>query len=233
MPDTKTPSLSKFTAQLRSRNISRPNQYYIEIIPPPIFRSSRAGFYATDIELVSAWCHSAQTPQVSIETDDSYLEAGTRRKFAYNQDYANLTLGFYLDQNYKIKRFFDQWKQAIVPQRRNFGYPKDYTSSSLKVYIIDQTGNATYSYDYVNIYPKTLASVDLNYTATGAISNFSVEFVFEDVYYSEIMDDQVLITSKPKSVTLVDNSGGGITNPELKQSLSPIISGGGGATGSF
>jgi len=236
MADTHAPSLSQFTSELRTRNISRPNQYYVQIIAPKIFSSQTKGFDSTDIGLVSMWCHTAQTPQAGILTDDSYIEAGTRRKFAYDQDYQNLTLSFYIDQDYKIKRFFDQWKQAIVPQRRNFGYPDDYTAPSLKLYIVNQADIATYEYEYIKIYPKTIQAVELSYATGIATSTFTVEFVFEDVYYSSLKFGNLIdFTSKPDNAIIPSKQGLGVTNPEVKQSitnptitsLSKIVSGGG------
>jgi hypothetical protein len=144
------------------------------------------------------FCHTASTPQNTVMTDDNHIENGVRRKYAYDQDYQDLSLAFYIDQNYAVKRFFDQWKQAIVPQRRLFNYPEMYTSPQLNLYILDQNGAATYKYEYLNIYPKSFNSTDLSYASTNVSASFSINFVFEDVYYSSLKNGTLVdFTSKP------------------------------------
>jgi len=212
-------TLSQFTSELRARNISKPNMYYVEIVAPPIFSSNTKGFVAKDQNLISMFCHTAMTPQSTISTQDNYLEAGTRRKYAYDQDYQNLTLSFYIDQQFAVKRFFDQWKQAIVPQRRNFNYPEQYTAESLNVYILDSNGKATYKYEYSKVFPKSFNTVELSYAPTSGPSTFTVDFVFEEVYYSSLKSGLTEFTSKPDDAPVDTKVAGvGITNPEVKQS---------------
>ena len=197
------PTLKQFTAELRSKNISRPNLYYVEIIPPIIFTKKPEQFDGSVAGLVSMWCNSASTPQHTISTQDDYLEAGVRRKYAYDHDYQNLTLSFYVDQEYKIKRFFDQWKDAIVPQKRNFNYPEDYTADCLNLYILNQANEPTYKYEYSRIFPKSINQIDLSYASGAAVSTFSVDFVFEDVYYTSLASGGS--TNKP-TMELIEKS---------------------------
>lgn len=213
------PTLSQFTAELRNRNISKPSLYYLEIVPPPIFIGGE--FDAAEIDLVNMWCNAAQTPQITIMTQDNFIEAGVRRKYAYDQDYQNLTLSFYVDQEFKVKKFFDQWKQAVVPQKRNFGYPDDYTSDRINLYIIDQSGNNTYKHEYSRIFPKAINSIELSYASGSAVSTFSVDFVFEEVYFSSINRNEIGSSSKP-SVNMGFNLGSGVVNQEVSQSLEPV-----------
>jgi hypothetical protein len=213
-------TLSQFTAELRTRNVARANQYYIEIVPPMIFSKQIKGFSATDMNLVSMWCHTAMTPQTNILTNDDYLEAGTRRKYAYDQDHQNLTLSFYVDQQFAVKRFFDQWKQAIVPQRRNFNYPEEYTSDSLNLYLLDSTGKPTYKYEYAKVFPKSINTLDLSYASSTSPATFTVDFVFEEVYYSSIKSGLIDFTSKPDDApTLYAKKT--VSNPEVEQSVTP------------
>lgn len=237
------PTLSQFTAELRNRNISRPNLYYIEMVMPPLLMNNRG---KSELDLVSMWCHTAMTPQTTILTKDDHTEAGTRRKYAYDQDYQNLTLSFYIDQDFKVKEFFDQWKSIIVPQKRNFGYPNDYTADTLNLYIINQEDKATYKYEYSRIFPKSIGSVDLSYASGNTLSTFAVDFVFEEFTATSLSGIEVVnSTSKISSMIKDQQAGIGITNPEvlaastIPSNIQNIISGmggdfgGGGATGSW
>ena len=186
-------SLKNFTASLRERNVSRPNQYYVEILTP----NGLMGEDEDTARLVSMWCHTAQTPQLNILTNDRHIEAGVNRKYAYDQQYSNLSLSFYIDQDYKTKKFFDDWKNLIVPQKRNFGFPSDYTAESINVYIINQANKETYKYEFSRVFPVSVNAVELSYTPSTTASTFTVDFVFEEVFFSSIENGQETSTTKP------------------------------------
>lgn len=198
------PSLSTFTADLRDKNISKPHLFYVEIFAP--------NSTSTETGMVSLWCSGASTPHNVIMTNDNYIEAGIRRKYAYDQDIQNLVLTFYVDQDFQIKKFFDVWKSKVVSNRRSFEYPDSYTAEFINVYIINQSGDDTYKYEYSRAYPKTISSIEL--THSGAThSTLSVEFVFEEVYYTSMKTNE--FTSKPKDQITDERLL--FTNKEFKQ----------------
>lgn len=196
-------TLSQFTSQLKSRNVSKPSLYYVEIVPPQLMSPPYSIAAAADTNLISLWCSAAQTPQSTILTRDEYVEAGTRRKYAYDQDYTNLTLSFYVDQNYEVKKFFDLWKQAIVPQRRNFEYPDNYTANTLNLYIINQDDQKTYLYEYSRVFPKSINSIDLSYANSTSVATLTVDFVFEEAYFTAFNDKGVVTTTSRPTVSAV------------------------------
>lgn len=210
------PPLSEFMAQVSTRNVAKPYLYYVEILPPKSMEDE-----PKPNKFVSMWCNSAHTPMLTINTNDDFIEAGVRRKYAYDVDYQNLVLNFYVDQKFETKQFFDSWKHKIVPYHRRFNYPDSYTANRLNLYLIDQDGKATYLYKYSNVYPKTVNSIELSYSQNNAPTTFSVEFVFEDVFYTALQADNrsIAFSSEPPSVTepIVQN----IKNTELTQNLNP------------
>lgn len=191
------PTLSTFTSELRTRNVSKSTLFYVEIILPKMFVGSTK-FNGDDNRLVSMFCHSASTPQSTIYTRDEFLENGIRRKYAYDQDYTPLTMTFYVDMDFKVKRFFDQWKRGIVEQRRQFNYPDEYTAPFMNLNLINSEGSIVYKYEYSNIFPKSFNMIDMSYTPNNAPLSMSVDFVYEEVYYSSMSgDEKVEYTSKP------------------------------------
>jgi hypothetical protein len=197
-----SPTLNQFRSEINARNVARPSHYYVQIVPPPIFRTSKI---FPDPKLISMWCSQANTPQTTISTRDDYLENGVRRKYAYDQDFQNLTLHFYLDADFEIQKFFDDWKYAVVPQRRKFNYPDDYTAASLNLFIINQAGEDTYKYEFSRIFPKSINSVDLSYASCAGVSTFSVDFVYETYYYtSNVVDNEVAINRSSKPDTQIE-----------------------------
>lgn len=191
------PTLSRFASEIRTRNVLRPNQYYVEILLPPALAE-----YTTESALASLWCSSAHTPMTTLMTDDNYTEQGTRRKYSYDQDWQNLVLTFYIDQDFIVKKLFDAWKNAILPNRRKFNYPSEYTASSLNLYILNQENQPTYSYEFKNIYPKDIQSVELNYMQASSPSTCTVEFVYETVFSTSLVEGKVIdFTTKPDTNT--------------------------------
>lgn len=168
-------TIQDFRAEIANRNIHRQNLYEVVIQPPPGLK--------TETNLINLFCASAGTPDTHLSTNDNYTEAGVRRKYAYDQDSTNLILYFYLDQNVETKKIFDQWMRLINPTDRRFNYPKDYTSDSITVYILDQSGTRTYRYTYKNIYPKVNSRIDLSSNPTNSPTIFGIEFVHE--WYEE------------------------------------------------
>lgn len=152
------------------------------------------------------WCSGASTPQTSLLTNDNYIEAGVRRKYAYDQDWSDLTLTFYIDQDYEIKQFFDDWKSSIVPYNRNFNYPDSFTAESLILTIVNQADKDTYKYEFSRVVPKTVSPVELSYSNGNSISTFYVDFVFENYYYTKInaKTGEEEFTSKPANNTSED-----------------------------
>jgi len=206
------PTLSDFTSQLKTRNIAKPNMYYVQIVPPP---SMAFG----DTNLVSMWCSAAHTPHTYLMTNDNYLEAGIKRKYAYDVDHQNLVLNFYLDQDYRIKQFFDEWKHRIVPYNRQFNYPDNYTAENITVYLIDNADENVYKYEYSRVFPKTINSVELSYANGTTIAGLNVEFVFEDVYYTSFKNTDMLFSSKPQ--VNIQQERQNITNAELNKNMNP------------
>ena len=199
------PTLSEFSSHLRSRNIARQNLFYVTITPP----EGLAG--KVNSELTSLWCHAAQTPHMFLATNDNFVENGVRRKYAYDIDYQNLVLNFYVDQDFEVKQFFDAWKQLIVPYNRKFNYPESYTAPTLTLYLLNQADEVTYKYEYKNVYPKTINNLELTFTGATSVLDLNVEFVFEDVYYTSMNNiegdaktsvPEPLVITKPKPANL-------------------------------
>lgn len=209
------PSLSRFTAELHNRNIAKPSHFYVEIAPP----SDKID------ELISMWCNSATTPMNMMYTKDDFIENGVKRKFVYDQDYQNLVLNFYMDQNYEIKYFFDMWTRKIVPSKRYINYYDDYVARSLTLFMLNQAENVVYEYEYRNVYPKTIQSMDLNYSNGSQAAQFSVEFAYETVYFTQYTP-RLAGTDNLDNIdmNIEDLSLTGIDNMELLNQTIPSIS---------
>ncbi len=210
------PTLSNFSAEVRKRNVARGNLYYVQILAPQQARYDRFGkvedtalqYGETDERLVSTWCAGATTPMTYMYTQQNYNEAGIKRSFAHDYQYGNLTLVFYIDQDYAIKKFFDDWMRKIVPNKRNFKYPKDYTIDKLSVFIINMEDTVTYQYDYRRVFPIIVSDIQLS--AGGSdVSTFTVHFEFETFDHISHNANGAQTSSLPEAIqsTYVLNTG--------------------------
>lgn len=168
-------TFKEFRAEVSERNVSRPNLYEVVISPPPGLRTTDS----SSLKLINLFCSHAQSPQSMIQTDNNYIEAGARRKYAFNHDTSNLVLHFYADQDNKIKFFFDSWMKLITPRNRKFAWPEAYTSHSITVYILDLQGERVYKYAYMNCFPSQVFGAEVGHAMHGQPSQIGVEFVFE------------------------------------------------------
>lgn len=176
-------TLSEFTSQIKTRNVSRPTLFYVQFTSPP--GDSDVTPDAGLLPVLPFFCFSASTPGHNFLTQDNYSTAGTKRKFIYDHDYGNLRLDFYCDQNYQIKKYFDAWITTIRTAGRVFNYPDAYTAENLDVFILDIADNEIYQYNYTKVVPKTISEVSLNWKSGNEISTFTVDFVFEEAFFIE------------------------------------------------
>ena len=78
------------------------------------------------------------------------------------------------------KRVLDRWNDLCVGVRKNFnvGYYDDYIGE-LDVYVLDRSGkHRTYHMHYHEIYPKTVAAVELNHSTTNATLRITASFEY-------------------------------------------------------
>jgi hypothetical protein len=207
-----TPTLENFSAEIRKSNIARPYLYFVSLTLPPVLALGDK-VSMPDLKKISLFCHGAQTPQLNFSTNDSYVEAGIKRRFAYDYDYQDLMLQFYVDQDYLIPKFFDRWKEAMTNSRRNFGYPDDYTSTNIDLYMIDMTGVVKHSYSYRNVHPKIINNITLDYGSGGAMS-LPVSFVFETVVSAADVPPADIVESANEI-----RQATAFKNPELSQEI--------------
>jgi hypothetical protein len=174
-------TLSEFSAAIRKNNVLRPYLYYVEITKPKKLEGG-----STDMNTLHMYCATASTPFTNMFTNDDYNEVGIKRKYIYDYDYQSLLLTFYIDQTHHPKKFFDEWMQAIVPSSRKFNYYDDIISDKINLTITDSTTKDVYKYTYNRALLKTVSNIDLSQSATGTVSTFNAEFVFETVSFESL-----------------------------------------------
>ena len=104
---------------------------------------------------------------------------------------------FYLTQDHKLKNGFEDWIESL-DQKHNIKYVSSkidraqasneangYTSM-LTINQLDFHGNeSTAEYRLYNVFPKSVSSIDIDYSTVGEILEFTVEFGYS--YYDLLM----------------------------------------------
>ena len=172
-------------------NILRPSltsTYECHFNPPPAVRSwmnGRRGFdlgsgynYTMD-EKVTLSCREAALPGSSLAThtlDNDHT--GVTERHAYRRQYdTTSSFSFYVDEQYDIINFFENWISFIVNEdgsrdadRDNYNYrvnfPNEYKSEIfIRKFERDYKGKDL-QYKFVNAYPISINQMPVNYDAS-------------------------------------------------------------------
>ena len=125
-------------------------------------------------------CFQASIPSMSTLTTDK--DEGYR-SIAYQKAYEDVTLSFYVQEDMKEIKFFQDWMQMmIIPENNRVGFYDDYTST-VEIKNLDRNENkpilTTILHD---AYPKTLSAIDLNYDSADIMR---VSIVMTYRYYTQ------------------------------------------------
>ena len=118
-------------------------------------------------------CSDASLPTSSFataEVKDNYV--GVPQEFAHTRLYTDLDFTFYVDNNYKVLRFFEGWMDFISggPQGseinfdRKFAYPKDYKVQTMYISKVERrTKGPQLDYQFINAFPKGMTAIPVSY----------------------------------------------------------------------
>jgi len=85
----------------------------------------------------------------------------------------DITITFMLTNDFKIKKFFDEWVTEIVTPEYLLNYCDKY-EQDIKVEALDQTGAVVYTAKIIGAYPITVASIPLSYGAQNEYTKLEV-----------------------------------------------------------
>lgn len=134
---------------------------------------------------------------------------------------------FYLEQDHKLKKAFEDWIESIDQQHnikevsdsvfgaQGYNDQSGYTTI-LKIYQMDFHGEEqTAQYELFNAFPKSVSSVDVDYSSVGQILEYTVEFAYS--YYN-------LLNIKSEDGTFTDELSGKKEDKGLLGSITDALS---------
>jgi hypothetical protein len=189
-PQPQVTSMSKIKSKLMRPALT--SNFLCEFAPPSALTTSGfirdrvdAGFIGANYdrenqELVTLSCSEASLPGSSLATHEINNDfTGVTERHAYRRQYddrADFT--FYVDLEYRIIDFFENWMSYIVgeseisvQQQRNYSYrvnfPNDYKTDNLYItkFEKDYLGRQL-TYQFINAYPISVTSMPVSYDAS-------------------------------------------------------------------
>ena len=144
-------------------------------------RGVTSRFISEDVGLL---CHNAILPTTQFATvnvDGNYI--GITETFAHRRIYQDISLEFYVDNNYNTLKFLEHWMEFIASGSSNpiggnnfpingnvdvgyfirMQYPEYYKSNKTKIIKFDRDYQREIEYTFIGLYPYNIASIPVSY----------------------------------------------------------------------
>lgn len=180
----------------RVLNIAQTSLYQLTIVPP------QGLSFTPNMEDISLLCSDANLPGSSLATHDVTNDFhGVSEKMAYRRMYdQEISLTFYVDRNYNVINFFEQWIEFIVGDSRTdylrenafhrVNYPNMYRSTMHIVkfekdhHTVERAplpaklaAKQTIDYTFVGAFPLSVTSMPISYNQSDLLK-CTVSFSF-------------------------------------------------------
>jgi hypothetical protein len=157
-------------------------------------------------------CKAAQLPSSTVgQIEVPFF--GRKVKLAGNRTFENWTVTILNDEDFSVRHAFEKWSSLINNHNNNVRDAGMSSESGQNSYRSIATvrhyaktgvfnggtvsGDAaipTREYDFINIFPINVSSIDLNWETTDAIEEFTVEFAYDYWNVAKDVNNRVLLT---------------------------------------
>ena len=171
-------NVENFTSVIASKGLASSNKFEVAIHFPD-------GLEKKDLSLM---CDTVSIAGKNINSVAD-IKYGIRREVAYNApSYEPVSLSFYCTEELTEKRLLDNWQGQIVRTNStsnpnelgasfDVGYYDNYAKSSkIVVTKLSVTGEPVYKHEYLEVYPKTVSSIELSHATTSAPMKVTATF---------------------------------------------------------
>jgi len=170
-------------------------------------------------------CSDASLPTSSFataEVKDNYV--GVPQEFAHTRLYTDLDFTFYVDNNYKVLRFFEGWMDWISggPQTsekgfdRTFNYPSTYKVDTLYISKVERNLGPQLDYQFINAFPKGMTAIPVSYGGADLLK-VTVSFNYDRYIVSKPKIEQPKTPTPPERPVNKTSNIGEITQLQVLQ----------------
>lgn len=197
-----TGHINKFLSTIRSDSVARPSYYAVEV--------RKFGLDSDDkLRKLGLMCEVAEFPEQVILTATTRTY-GPPIEMPYMRVNGRLQLGFIVDKSMNVKLMMDTWMNSIVSGgvgrtlgNNNVGFFNDYVGEIEIFSLSKSTEMPTYSVKLIGAYPKAIESIPLGYQMGGEYMKLNVQFVYQRMELSIVVEDISAIPSPLDEMRLV------------------------------
>ena len=220
--------LNEFISKVKSTGLAKTNRYRVTIATPSLMTG-----LMNSGRLITLFCESTALPGQAITTTEQRI-MGETREFPYSKMFDNITLSFYIDNNFEVKGFFDNWLNSVSnTQNKITSYYKDYIAPTVLIEVLPMDSEvSTYSITLHEAYPKGISpiqlsadsrdiakiGVSLNYKYYTTSHVASTKYQTIDITNDATQDLQSLITASGFKETLLE-----VKNPDTKKFINELL----------
>ena len=191
MPAPRPRPISDFLPKFQ--NVAQTSQYIVKFaLPVSPLRSflRRKGvndrFIAEDIGLL---CSDAVLPGSALASVDARGDfQGVIEKFAHTRNFTQMNLEFYVDNDYKILKFFEHYIEFITGSSAadptsdtyhfRLNFPSDYKMNETRIVKFERDYNRFLEYRFIGLFPLSLQSTRVSYQGSSVLKA-NVTFSFD------------------------------------------------------
>jgi hypothetical protein len=171
-------NVDNFTSVIAKKGLASSNKFEVAIHFPN-------GSREQDLELM---CDTVSIAGKSIQ-DTPDIQYGVKRAIAYSVPQFNpLSLSFYCTEKLEEKKKLDAWQNICVKTNNDttkevgtfdVGYYDDYTKNSkIIVTKLDTSGNSVFTFEYVEVFPKSITAIELSHGVSSGPLKVSASFQY-------------------------------------------------------
>jgi hypothetical protein len=172
--------VSDFTANISKKGLASANKFEVRVFIPLTNGNTTTEPLSAGVvhrhEELELMCDTATIAGKTIQTS-AEIQYGLRREVAYGAPtFDALALTFYCSEELEEKKILDRWQNKVVKTGGdnpsfNIGYYDDYAKfSKIEVRKLSMSGEVVFKYQYLEVYPKTITSIDLSHgTSSGPV----------------------------------------------------------------
>lgn len=170
---TKARPLNDFISEIKKDGLARQNKFSV-VLGKPVGMGGNA---LNALRLLSLYCDQAPLPGISFGSQP-VRAFGENREVAYERNFEQITLTFYVDRNLEVVSFFESWASLIVnPNTRTMGYYNNYIAP-INIFVQDVSEKNVYCVTLYEAYPKTISPVTLDYGSKD-VMKLQVSFAYK------------------------------------------------------
>lgn len=183
-------------------NLAQTSNYQLTFGGLPFQLSSYLARRGVDITFIASnaglLCYNASLPTTNFspkQIDGNFT--GIQEKFATARLYNDISLDFYVDNNYKMIKFLESWMEfiasgshhtpignfATISQAENnyfvrMQYPESYKCNFSKIVKFDRDYKSEIEYTFIGLWPSMMSSPTISYESNDALK-VSVTFSYD------------------------------------------------------